>query len=161
MLHTTWDRSSRATAIAAAAAAAAATMARYRGAGGRNVTSLNLLPGLFQHWQGKWCKRGADSPYHCGGCEKVCDGCILWAVPQWRISISSVKVAHLLPGEFVKSILRMEFVSWRHCSAQGITVVQSVTLKSVQNRCLKRETLLLLVAVGLIQNILLMYIALK
>ncbi|XP_028941221.1 nesprin-1-like, partial [Antrostomus carolinensis] len=40
------------TGIAAAAAAAAAVlMARYKGAGVRNIASLNLLPGFFQHQQ--------------------------------------------------------------------------------------------------------------
>lgn len=78
-LHETGVAAAAAAAAAAVAAAAAAAlfMARYKGAGGRNVSSLNLLPGFFQYRQGKWCKQGADSPCKWGERKKLYDAWVL------------------------------------------------------------------------------------
>lgn len=59
------------------AAAAAAFMARYKGAGGRSVTSLNVRPRFFQYWHGKWSKYPySDSPCRWGECKKLSR--VLW-----------------------------------------------------------------------------------
>lgn len=53
-------------------------MAHSKGAGGRNVLSLNVRPEFFQCQQGKWCEYGADSPCEWGQCKELCDTQVLW-----------------------------------------------------------------------------------
>lgn len=53
-------------------------MARYKGAGGRNVLSLNVLPEFFQCQQGKWCEYGADNLCEWGECKELRDTLVLW-----------------------------------------------------------------------------------
>lgn len=48
-------------------------MAHYKGAGGRNVLSLNVLPELFQCQQGKWRECGAGCPCEWGERKELCD----------------------------------------------------------------------------------------
>lgn len=53
-------------------------MAHCKGAGGRNVLSLNVFPEFFQYQQGKSCKCRADCPCEWGEQKELRDTQVLF-----------------------------------------------------------------------------------